>query len=136
MKKVFIIIPVFLSMGIFSFCQPNKIHPANKDNVFDNGSNIVFPQLNELKIENLVLLGELWGFLKYNHPKIGEGDYNWDYELFRILPKYLKVINKTQRDNVLLKWINSYGDIPVCNSCKITPPNAYLKPYAIHNLKW
>jgi C-terminal processing protease CtpA/Prc len=106
--------------------------PADKDKEFDNGSAIVFPSINEQLINNLNLLGKLWGFLKYHHPEVGKGNYNWDYELFRILPAYLKVRNTAERDKTLLDWINKYGTIPVCATCKATPADAYLKP----NLSW
>ena len=82
--------------------------------------------------KQLELLGKLWGFLKYHHPEVGKGKYNWDYELFRILPAYLKTGNTTERDKVLLDWINKYGKIPVCTSCRNTPSDAYLKP----DLSW
>jgi len=106
--------------------------PADKDKEFDNGSNIVFPVLNRKEIDDLELLGKLWGFLKYHHPEIGKGDYNWDYELFRILPSYLKVKNNKERDKILLDWINKYGKIPDCPTCKETPSDVYLKP----DLSW
>jgi len=125
MKKAIIFVSIFLTTFCFSFCQS---YPAENDKEFDNGSNIVFPEIDNRLIENLDLLGKLWGFLKYNHPEIGDGKYNWDYELFRILPEYLKVNNNKQRDNILLAWINKYGKIPVCKTCKKTPPEAYLKP--------
>ena len=106
--------------------------PADTDKEFDNGSAIVFPPINERLINNLDLLGKLWGFLKYHHHQVGKGNYNWDYELFRILPAYLKVENTTERDKILLDWINKYGEIPVCTTCKETPSDAYLKP----DLSW
>ena len=106
--------------------------PADEDKEFDSGSNIAFPALNQRIINDLDLLGKLWGFLKYHHPEVGKGNYNWDYELFRILPAYLKAGNSAERDKTLLEWINKYGEIPVCATCKETPANAYLKP----NLLW
>jgi len=80
------------------------------------------------RIDNLELLGRLWGFLKYHHPAIGQGQYDWDAELFRFLPGYLEVTDLNQRDQQLLSWIKSYGEIPVCATCKETPLDAYLKP--------
>ena len=62
---------------------------AISDKEFDSGSKINFPALSEKTIEDLELLGKIWGFLKYHHPVIAKGNYNWDYELFRILPIYL-----------------------------------------------
>jgi len=107
-------------------------YPAYADKEFDNGSGIDYIELNEQLTENLVLLGRIWGFLKYHHPEVGKGNYNWDYELFRILPKYLQVNNTEERDNVLSDWIERYGEIPVCSTCSETPPTAFIKP----NLLW
>ncbi|WP_253256187.1 S41 family peptidase [Formosa algae] len=45
-----------------------------------------------------------------------------------MLPKYLEVKNIQDRDQVLLDWISTYGEIDVCTECKETSPNAYLKP--------
>jgi C-terminal processing protease CtpA/Prc len=101
---------------------------ADKDNEFDKGSNIVFPELNEQQIANLELLGKIWGFLKYHHPEVGKGNYNWDYELFRILPAYLKANDNNKRDQVLLNWIAKYGTVSTCKTCKATPKDAFLKP--------
>jgi C-terminal processing protease CtpA/Prc len=106
--------------------------PADEDIAFANGSNITFPVLNESKIRDLELLGKLWGFLKYHHPEVGKGNYNWDNELFRLFPAYLKTENTNERDQVLIDWINKYGAISICNTCKETPTDAYLKP----NLLW
>ncbi|MCL2074564.1 MAG: S41 family peptidase [Marinilabiliaceae bacterium] len=106
--------------------------PAEKDREFDNYSAIEFTAVNEKMINDLDLLGKIWGFLKYHHHKIGKGNYNWDYELFRILPHYLKVENNTERDKLLLDWINKYGEIPVCANCQTTSSDAYIKP----NLLW
>jgi hypothetical protein len=109
-----------------------KIFLADNDKEFDTTSGIIFPALNEPFIANLDLLGKLWGFLKYHHPEVGKGNYNWDYELFRILPEYIKAKNNTERDKTLLNWINKYGKIPTCTTCKETPSDAYLKP----DLSW
>ena len=102
--------------------------PANKDKEFDKGSNIVFSELNERTNNDLELLGKIWGFLKYYHHAFAKGDYNWDYELFRMLPSYLKVNNNEQRDWLLLKWINNYGKIPIRKNCQATSDNAFIKP--------
>ncbi len=108
-----------------------KKFPAEKDHEFDKGSTIVIPDLSPERIDNLALLGKIWGFLKYHHPNIAAGNYNWDYELFRILPDYLKA-DKQQRNKVLLNWINKYGTIPPCKTCKQTAADAVLQP----DLSW
>lgn len=106
--------------------------PAEKDKEFDKGSNITFSNLTDETINNLELLGKIWGFLKYHHPEIAKGNYNWDYELFRVLPDYLNVKNNQERDRILTNWIGKYGKLPICKKCKSTPNDAVLKP----DLSW
>lgn len=105
-----------------------KIYDADLDKEFDKGSRISFGVLTPAVIDNLELLGRVWGFLKYQHPAVGEGKYNWDYELFRFLPKYIEVENNSRRNKLLISWINSFGKIEKCTSCKPTKENAFLKP--------
>ncbi|MDR3219469.1 MAG: peptidase S41 [Dysgonamonadaceae bacterium] len=84
---------------------------ANQDNIdFDKGSNIRIEQLNTASIENLSALGLIWGFLKYYHPNIAKGYYNWDYELFKISPPILNAKNNVERDEIFVKWINDLGE--------------------------
>lgn len=128
MKKTIIFVSILIATSFSTYCQSTQTFSAENDKEFDNGSNIAFPELDSRTIDNLDLLGKLWGFLKYNHPEIGQGKYNWDYELFRFLPDYLKVTSREQRDSLLINWINKYGKVPACTTCKETPVEAYLKP--------
>ena len=104
------------------------IYNATLDKEFNLNSKIEFPELNKELISNLELLGKVWGFLKYNHPEVGKGNYNWDFELFRMLPKYLETKNTHERDQLLLNWIKKYGKIEECTKCKETSLQAILKP--------
>lgn len=105
---------------------------AQLDKEFDDGS---FIQLQNLSYENyndLELLGRIWGFLKYHHPEIAKGNYNWDYELFRFLPQYLESNNDKERDQLIIDWITDLGEIEKCKNCKAVDKKAFLKP----DLKW
>ncbi|GAA4786966.1 S41 family peptidase [Olivibacter ginsenosidimutans] len=84
------------------------ILPADKDHAFDQASQINTIQPGKKGVENLKTLGLIWGFLKYYHPNIAKGDYNWDYELFRVLPKVLQT-DATNRDRELVEWIKGLG---------------------------
>ncbi|MDR2586280.1 MAG: peptidase S41 [Prevotellaceae bacterium] len=116
-----------------------KPFPAESDRAFLN-SNISIPlssknidsKESKTIITNLELLGKIWGFLKYHHPEVARGNYNWDNELFRILPSYVKATETTQRDEILLQWIEKYGEVPICTTCAETSPDAILKP----DLSW
>ncbi len=86
-----------------------KLSKAQQDTEFNEGSKIDSIILTEQKIEDLKTLGQLWGFMKYYHPNVSTGDYNWDFELFRIMPQILNSNSTTQRDEYLNKWVTSYG---------------------------
>lgn len=95
---------------------------------FVQGSKVSIQSLSPSQIENLSLLGKVWGFLKYYHPSIAEGNYNWDYELFRLLPSYLQVKNNTERDQLVLSWIRKFGDVPVCKKCQSDTSGSIIRP--------
>ena len=106
--------------------QPKSL--AEMDTEFDNGSNITLVNLSSSQYKNLELLGRVWGFLKYHHPEVATGNLNWDYELFRMLPKYLDAKNESARNKQLINWIDSYGKIAECTDCLPTEKNAVLEP--------
>ena len=106
--------------------------PADLDKEFNDGSTIEISDLSEQVISNLELLGKLWGAIKYYHPEVAKGNYNWDYELFRLLPDYLKVKNIKERDELLVSWMTKYGKLEKCKTCEPTPKEAFLKP----DLSW
>lgn len=113
--------------------EVNKVlSKAQLDKEFDNGSLIDFSNLTAENIENLELLGRIWGFLKYYHPEVAKGNYNWDYELFRFLPKYIEAKDDMERNNLIINWIDFLGQLEPCSNCKPTDENAILKP----DLKW
>jgi hypothetical protein len=112
--------------------KEKELPKAQLDKEFDEGSSIEFSEFTDKTIDNLELLGRVWGFLKYHHTEIAKGNYNWDYELFRFIQEYTKVKNNTQRDNLLIDWIDSLGDIEECFTCEPTDKDAFLKP----DLEW
>lgn len=65
-----------------------NLFPAEKDKEFDKGSQIENFVVDKNQIENLKTLGLIWGFIKYYHPNIAKGEYNWDYELLGFSLKY------------------------------------------------
>ena len=109
-----------------------NLSKAQLDREFDKGSLLDLSNLTSKNIENLELLGRVWGFLKYHHPEIAKGNFNWDYELFRFLPKYIKTKNNTERDKLIIGWINSLGKVEECTKCKALDNNAILKS----DFKW
>ena len=82
-----------------------------KDREFIAGSKIKDIDLTSCNVEYLKQLCYIWGFLKYYHPAVRQGKYNWDFELFRILPKIIAAESDRAKDAVLLDWIQGLGTI-------------------------
>lgn len=68
-----------------------------------------YDDLSQQDIEDLYVLGKVWGFLKYYHPNIRAGQFDWDMELMGILPAYAAVASPAERDQLLLEWIQALG---------------------------
>ena len=92
---------------------PPKEYKADKDKQFDTGSGITSINITASNIENLDILGKTWGYLKYYHPSVAGGDYNWDYELFRILPNVLNAKDPKDRNTILNEWVLSLGNAEI-----------------------
>lgn len=102
--------------------------PAEKDTTFNKGSAVSINELTPNTVNDLAILGKVWGFLKYYHPEMTTGNYNWDYELLRIMPKILQTNNDTERNAQLLSWVKNLGSFktgtnvfPALDNIKQTP---------------
>ena len=58
-------------------------------------------------IENLALLGKVWGFVKYTHYIFITGQLDWDAELFRLVPL---VLEGGDVRNLLYDWFVGLGE--------------------------
>ncbi|MYN28473.1 S41 family peptidase [Duganella levis] len=100
---------------------------------FDAGSRISLQQLTPIQVSNLIIAGKVWGFLKYHHPSVVTGQYQWDYELLRVLPAVIAATDRAGADVVLHQWIGQLGMIAECNHCAgLEKQNFQLLP----NLSW
>lgn len=69
------------------------------------------------EIEKLKITAKVWGFLKYYHPIVAKGIFNWDEQLFNILQKVENANSQTELSNIYLDWISSLGNIQECKKC-------------------
>ncbi|MBI3886588.1 MAG: hypothetical protein HY302_12795 [Opitutae bacterium] len=83
----------------------------DEDHEFEAGSKVVLTEATPVQVENLATLGQVWGFLKYHHPKVTSGQRHWDYELFRVLPAVLAAKDRTSANAVLARWTADLGEI-------------------------
>ncbi|WP_157805281.1 S41 family peptidase [Confluentibacter citreus] len=82
--------------------------------------NSLFSQNKLTETEKLATTAKIWGFLKYYHPEVAHGKYNWDEELFKILPEIKKSENKEQLSQIYIEWIDKLGKIEKCKKCNDT----------------
>ena len=116
------LLPLF-SIGQVSTSQTLKV----KTEPISTGVRLDSP-LSKQQIENLFVLGRIWGFLKYYDPVVAKGSYNFDSSLFNVLPLVLKAENTKKRDKLLFHWINTLGDENKFSVAPINDSNLYSKP--------
>ncbi|MET4075661.1 S41 family peptidase [Hymenobacter sp. UYCo722] len=100
-----------------------KHYKAEQDTAFRHGSGITLDNLTKPQIDNLAVLGRVWGFVKYYHPAVARGDYNLDAEMLRILPKVLASKTRDERSTVLSAWLAGLGPVPACLTCREPAPD-------------
>ena len=120
----------------FSFSVDNKrldeIYPetpAELDHEFDESSK--FNLTDSVSLEtyrNLETLCRVWGFLKYYHPAVQSGMYDWNYELFRILPKIMNCADKTSMQRTLCCWIQDLDKTAIKNEITVNEDSILFRP--------
>mgnify|MGYP003448904740 CR=1 FL=1 len=79
--------------------------------------NLAYAQEKLTRTEKLTATSKVWGFLKYYHPQVAKGNYNWDEQLFEVLPKIETATTKNDLSKIYLDWISSLGSIEECKKC-------------------
>jgi C-terminal processing protease CtpA/Prc len=83
---------------------------------------------NSEDVSNIAVLCKVWGYLKYYHPSVVEGKYNWDDELIKMMPKVLKSKTKDERNNILSEWVASLGEFKQDIFPAISPDSVKMYP--------
>lgn len=79
-----------------------------KDTEFNSGSGIETAALSDIQTESLYKLCKVWGYTKYHHPSVISGEYNWDAELFRVMPDILGAEKSGETNAILLEWLEQF----------------------------
>ncbi len=98
------------------------------DQEFAAGSGIDLTTLTGTQTENVAVLGMMWGFLKYHHPRVAAGELHWDFELFRVLPAVLEAADRDAANRILEQWLETLGVPDSCQPCARPPEDAHLLP--------
>ncbi len=118
MKIVIAAFVLLLSPHIRSIAQNNVLYSTSISTTTKHSTsdrlNLVASKKN---IKNLYDLGLIWGFLKYYHPNVVKGKFDWDQELFEMIPQVLNSKNQNERDSIFTEWIKGLGRF--CKSKKL-----------------
>lgn len=68
------------------------------------------PVLSAQVTENLYVLGKVWGYLKYHHPQVTVGCFNWDEELLGIVEDVAAAESNDEASNLLGRWVRDLDD--------------------------
>ncbi len=79
--------------------------------------NFLTAQQTITETEKLASLGKIYGFLKYYHPEVAKGKFDWDKEFIENLPEVLKATDRNSLSQVYITWIESLGKINKCKKC-------------------
>ena len=78
------------------------------------------------KAERLYLTCKIWGFLKYYHPLVSKGSYDWDEKLQSVLKNTAHIKTHEQFSDFMAKWIYYMGQVPTCNTCGTSGRSDYF----------
>ena len=80
-------------------------------------SNLLTAQETISETEKIASIGKIYGFLKYYHPEVGKGKFDWDKEFIKYLPKVLLATDKESLSLIYINWIESLVKIENCKKC-------------------
>lgn len=104
---------------------------AESDTSFSNGSSINEIAPSAATNAALVLLGQVWGFVKYHHPAVAAGNFNMDAELFRFMPIYLATAQPADQQRLLYNWVKKFGAVKTKKDTAISQ-----KPFFETDISW
>jgi carboxyl-terminal processing protease len=70
-----------------------------------------YTQVKLTETTKLAATTKVWGFLKYYHPQVAKGNYNWDNQLFVILDQLEAVNTTSELSNLFVNWIDTLGKV-------------------------
>ncbi|WP_136467818.1 S41 family peptidase [Flagellimonas onchidii] len=76
--------------------------------------------------QKLESLCRVWGFLKYYHPQVAKGKFDWDKELLNKIPMVREAENKEELSKIYLDWIDGLGKVKPCKSCSNPSDKEYF----------
>lgn len=86
--------------------------------IFLSFSLSTFSQTTVQESEKIATFCKLWGFLKYYHPTVAKGKFDWDKEFTTRIKVVASLNAKQELNNYYSEWITSLGKVNKCKKCK------------------
>ncbi len=96
---------------------------------------ISFAQQGDLsKVDRIYYTCKIWGYLKYYHPLISKGSFDWDEKMQTVVGITAKYKTHAEFSEYMANWIYYMGQIKPCTSCNQgDSQDAFLKNF---DLSW
>ena len=78
------------------------------------------------EIQKCKQIGLVWGLLKYHHPEVSKGKYDWDSEFVKLFDKADGVDNQDAMNDLLFDFISRFGTDKL-KAKKINSEKIFLK---------
>ena len=118
-EQILIIQPVRIFFAlIFVFTGANADEIIGTENEYHEGS--VAPTISAQTTENLYLLGKVWGYLKYHHPRATSGCLDWDAQLLEVIGDAVAAENRDDASGRLGRWIHDLNN--PSTACDVETP--------------
>ncbi|MBX3252493.1 MAG: hypothetical protein KF862_00020 [Chitinophagaceae bacterium] len=82
--------------------------------------------------QQIALFCKIWGFLKYHHPKVAQGNIDWDKEFLNRIPDVAGLTDKEEISSYYLNWIKSLGAIKKLKNVQGSMPGIFKKNHDLH----
>ena len=66
-----------------------------------------FSQTQIRKSDKIVTFCKVWGFIKYHHPAVAKGKYDWDKEFLENIKIIEQLKSKEEINEFYYKWISA-----------------------------
>lgn len=86
----------------------------------------LFSQEQLSENQKLEQLCKVWGFLKYYHPQVAVGTFDWDSQLISKIQESENTNTKKEFNALLANWINQLGEVKKCKTCKKKSDKKYF----------
>lgn len=89
----------------------------NSNDLMNNSKSQVILLDTKEKTDNLMNLCKIWGFLKYYHPQVAKGKFDWDNELIKKIEQINMASTKAEINTIYSDWITGLGKVKICRKC-------------------